>query len=312
MTPARRAILAVGVPLALAVIAASVNNWVRAAVFDLISLDRVSFPVALNVPASGGHVHVTISNANVTLRTGAGRQIRVRGSVSGTYTRPTFSHRSTAAGLNLSAQCRVQGPAGNCSLNAAITAPAGLPVAVSNSFGDLDARALRGTVALSDNSGDLDASGLAGSIRLDDSFGNLNVSGLSGNIRLAGNSGDITAAGLTGDTWLQDSFGNIMVTGLAAADVVASNQSGDITLTFSKVPRRVDVTDSFGNITLNLPPGDTAYRVSARTSFGSRTVSVPQATSATDVITVTDSSGDITIANQGGGAPPQPAAPPQP
>jgi DUF4097 and DUF4098 domain-containing protein YvlB len=142
--------------------------------------------------------------------------------------------------------------------------------------------------------------------RLTDVFGNLTASGLAGTIRLDNNSGDITAAGLTGDTRLQDSFGNIEVTGLASADVVASNQSGDITLTFSKVPRRVNVTDSFGNITLNLPPGPTAYRVSARTSFGSSTISVPQATSAPDVITVTNNSGDITIASRGNAAPPRP------
>ena len=60
---------------------------------------------------------------------------------------------------------------------------------------------------------------------------------------------------MVGDTRLQDSFGTISVTGLAAADVVASNNSGDISLTFTKVPRQVNVTDSFGNITLVLPAG---------------------------------------------------------
>ncbi len=59
---------------------------------------------------------------------------------------------------------------------------------------------------------------------------------------------------MTGDTQLQDSFGDIAVTGISAADVVATNNSGDISLTFSKVPQRVNVTDSFGSITLVLPP----------------------------------------------------------
>jgi len=49
------------------------------------------------------------------------------------------------------------------------------------------------------------------------------------------------------------------------------------------VPRRVEVADSFGNITLELPPGSTA-------------ISVPQAPSAADVITATNNSEDITIA----------------
>jgi DUF4097 and DUF4098 domain-containing protein YvlB len=89
-----------------------------------------------------------------------------------------------------------------------------------------------------------------------------------------------------------------VVTGLAAADVVASDQSGDITLEFTKVPRRVDLTDSFGNVTLELPPGRTTYQIHAHTSFGSTTISVPQAQSAPDVITATDSSGDITITSK--------------
>ena len=133
--------------------------------------------------------------------------------------------------------------------------PAGLPVSVSDSFGELDASGLRGTVTLSDNSGDLTASRLTGNVHLADSFGALTASGLAGSIRLDNNSGDIQAAGVTGDTRLQDSFGTISVTGLAAADVVARNNSGDISLTFTKVPRQVNVTDSFGNITLVLPPG---------------------------------------------------------
>ena len=136
LTPARRAILAVGVPVALAVIAFGVRSWVRTAVFDLVSQDGISYPVALSVPASGGHVRVTASNANVSLRAGAGSRIRVRGIISGPYRRPVFSHRSTAAGLNLGARCRL--PFGNCSLSLVITAPAGLPAAVSDSFGNLD------------------------------------------------------------------------------------------------------------------------------------------------------------------------------
>ena len=145
-------------------------------------------------------------------------------------------------------------PTWTCSLSFGVTVPAGLPVSVSDSFGALRASGLRGTVTMSDNSGDLTASRLTGTIHLADLFGTLSASGLSGSIRLDNNSGDIQASGVTGDTRLQDSFGAISVTGISAADVVASNNSGDISLTFSKVPQRVNVTDSFGSITLVLPP----------------------------------------------------------
>ena len=120
---------------------------------------------------------------------------------------------------------------------------------------------------------------------------------------------------MTGDTRLQDSFGTISVTGLAAADVVAGNNSGDISLTFTKVPRQVNVTDSFGNITLVLPAGSATYRVATRNSFGSTTVSVPRSPTAKNVITASNNSGDITITTQKGSAvthahpaPPSPSA----
>ena len=213
ITPARRAILAAGVPIVLVVIALGVHNWVTGNVIYLADRNQVGYSVALSVPASDGRVRVTTSNGDVTLRTSttSSSLIAVRGFLSSSFARPTFSHQSTAAGLNLNAQC--EAPIGNCSLNFGITAPAGLPVTVDDSFGNLNARALSGTVALSDNSGDLDASGLTGEIRLQDAFGDLSASGLTGSIQLDNNSGDISAAGLTGDTRLRDSFGDITVTG---------------------------------------------------------------------------------------------------
>jgi hypothetical protein len=295
MTPGRRAILAAGVPIALAVIALGTAGWVHTAVRILVNQAQVGYSVALTAPVSNGQVQVTTSGADMTFRTGGGRQIQVRGRLSGSLLRPTFSHRSTAAGLSLDPACR---GVGNCSLRFAVTAPSGLPTAIHDSYGNLDAQKLRGTVVLSDNSGDLTARDLTGDIRLANTFGQLTASGLAGTIQLDNTSGDITAARVTGNTQLRDSYGQITVTGLAAADVVARNQSGDVTLTFTKVPRRVAVTDAYGSITLRLPPGPAAYRVEAHTSYGIRTVSVPQAASAPNVITATNNSGDITIVNR--------------
>jgi hypothetical protein len=64
----------------------------------------------------------------------------------------------------------------------------------------------------------------------------------------------------------------------------------------------VTVTDSFGNITLVLPPGPVAYPVATRNSFGSTTVSVPRSPTAGNVITASNNSGDITITTQKGHA----------
>jgi Putative adhesin len=308
LTRGRRVILLVGLPIVLALIGFAVSGWIQGILTSLASHALVGYPVALSAPPVNGQARLSTGQGDVRLQAGAVHRIQVRGRLAASFTGPTFSHQLTPAGLMLRPHCRV--PVGTCSLKFAVTVPAGLPVAVDSSFGDLTASGLHGRVALSANSGDLHASQLAGDIRLSNAFGDITASDLAGAIRLVNNSGDIIASALTGNSRLQDSFGDIDVTGLAAADVVASNNSGDITIQFTQVPRQVNVTDSFGDITLVLPPGATTYRVSARTSFGTTTVSVPQAATATSVITASNNSGDIRIVRAKAPAPP--AQPPQP
>jgi hypothetical protein len=268
MTPARRAILAFGVPVALAIIGS--------AAFSAVALaDQVSYRVRLSAPVTGGQARVHIRYADATIHAGTGNRIQVAGTLRGSLARPSFSWRSTAAGLTLHNRC--PSPVGSCSGGYAITVPAGLPVAASSSSGELQASGLRAGLTLSDSFGDIEASGITGTISLTDS------------------SGDISASGLTGGVRLRNSFGDITVTGLASTNVVGIDSSGDITLTFTTVPRRVDVTDSFGDITLILPPGPARYQVSTHNSDGDTVVSVHQQRSSPYVITASDSSGDITI-----------------
>jgi len=310
LTRGRRAILLAGLPIALALIGFGVNAWIQGILTGLARHALVGYPVALSAPLTDGQARLSTGQGDVQVRAGPGPRIQVRGRLAASFTRPALSHQLTPQGLVLNPACRA--PIGICSLKLAVTVPAGPPVTVHTSFGSLTASGLHGTVALSADSGDLRATHLAGRIQLNDGFGNITASDLAGATRLVNNSGDITASGLTGDSRLQDSFGNIDVAGLAAADVVASNNSGDITIRFTRVPRRVNVTDSFGNITLVLPPGATSYRVSAHTQFGSTAVQVPQAPTAASVITASDNSGDITITTaEPPGQPAQPYPTPQ-
>jgi putative adhesin len=252
MTLARRVVLAVGVPVVLAVLGWAAYNAVALA-------DQVSYRVHVSAPVTGRRVAVSIGGADATLLPGSGSRILVNASLRGSLARPAFSWRSTAAGLALNSACPPM-LVGTCSLSYVITAPGGLPVAVSDASGDLTASGLSGPASLSDYSGDITVSGLRG-----------------GDVRVAGNSGEI------------------VVTGLAGTDVVGRSVSGDITLTFVRVPRRVDVTDGSGNITLVLPPGATRYHVVAHNNAGATSVSVPQSRSSPCTITATDGSGNISI-----------------
>jgi hypothetical protein len=307
MTQARWAILAAGLPVALAVLTVTGWFWVHGAVKALVNANQVGYRVSLTAPLSQGTASVATANAGLVLHAGRasaggiggrgiagrGRAIRVRGYLSGALVRPVFEHTQAPAGLRLDPQCPA--PVGDCLLGFTVTVPRGVPVRASSSFGTLHAGRLRGTVTLSASSGDLDVSRLAGHLRLTDRFGSVHASGLSGRVVMAGNSGDIDVSGLTGDAQLTDHYGNITADGVAAGDVRCQDQSGDITLTFTKVPRSVDVSDSFGNITLRLPPGPARYRVSMHDPMGHTSVRVPQSRSAPHVITATNNSGDITI-----------------
>ena len=333
MTPARRTTLLIGVPVLLALLALGVHTVVKRTLIVLVNADAISRSVTLSAPVRGGQVRVTSNNGNLVFQTSPHTsRIQVRGQLSSTFVRPVFAHQDTASGLNIGPICRV--PVGNCSANFTVTAPSGLPVNVSAQFGNLTAGHLPGPVTLSDNSGDIytsdlggriqlndqfgninasrlhgsmrlvnnsgdiDVSSLTGPMQLNDQFGNINASGLDGSMRLVNNSGDIDVTGATGDTRLQDAFGNISVLDLAASSVLATNNSGNVTLRFSTVPQQVNVTDSFGNVTLILPAGSTVYRVHTHNSFGSTSVSVAQSPTSAHVIRVLNNSGDITIRTQ--------------
>jgi hypothetical protein len=288
MTLARRVVLAVGVPLVLAVLGWAAFNAVAVA-------DQVSYRIHVSAPVTGRRVSVSAGSADATFLPGSGRRILVNAALRGSLARPSFAWRSTAAGLALNSACPPM-PVGICSLSYVITVPGGLPLALSDASGDLTAGDLKGRVALSDGSGNLNAAGLSGTVSLAEGSGDVSASGLSGVVSLSDYSGDITVSGLQGGAVrLAGNSGEIVVTGLAGTDVFGRNVSGDIALTFTRVPRRVDVTDDSGNITLVLPPGATRYHVVARDGAGHTTVSVPQSRSSPYQITATDGSGNINI-----------------
>jgi hypothetical protein len=260
LTPGRRAALIIGVP-----VTAALFGWMAFSAVALAS--QVSYRVHLSVPVTGQGVRLALGQADAVVRAGSGSRIQVGGTLSGSLARPEFHWRPIAAGLALAARCPVP----------TVTVPSGLPLNVSGSSGDLDVSGFRGQVTLSDGSGDLSASRLAGTISL------------------SSGSGDITASGLTGGrVRVTNGSGNIDVTGLAATDVVGGEKSGDVTLTFTRAPRRVSIENGSGNITLVLPRGP-SYQVDARSSSGQTSVGVKTRPSAPYVISAINGSGDINV-----------------
>jgi DUF4097 and DUF4098 domain-containing protein YvlB len=270
MTPARRITLLLGVPAALIAI-----GWTALAAVAWAG--RGSFPVHFSVPARGRQVTLSVGGGTVLVRPGTGSRVAVSGTVHYSLVRPKVSLRSAASGVAVDSSCSARAVS-SCSFDYAVAVPAGLGADISVGSGDLSARGLSGPVRLAAQSGDITASAL------------------SGHVQIWSQSGDITATALSGPvTDFQDQAGNIKVTFLSGQDVTVSDQAGNITLDFAVVPRRVAVTVQAGNITLVLPPGSTAYRVTTRTSSGNTVTDVPTDPGSSHVITATAQSGDITI-----------------
>jgi hypothetical protein len=268
LTAGRWVTLAIGVPVALALIA-----WTG---LNLVALAGVgSYRVNLTVPVHGRAV-VQGGAADVSVSPGQPGRIRVTGAVRYSLVRPDITWRRGPSSVTFHSGCDF--PAGECSIRLAVTVPPG------------------GTPAVTLGSGDVTARGLSGRVTLSSASGNVNATGITGRSAISASSGDVVVTALSGPrAVLRDDFGDITGTGVTSPDVTVSDQSGDITLTFSAVPDQVQVSNAYGNVTLVLPPGATAYRISAVTSFGTTSIGVPRSTASRHVITVTDQSGDITI-----------------
>jgi len=269
LTPGRWLTLAMGVPVALALIAFTGLNVVALAGMG-------TYRFTLTAPVHGQVATVSADSAEVTVGPGQPGRIRVQGTVSYSLARPRVGWRRGPSSLTLRPHCSF--PVGECSASLAVTVPAGGSSVISVGSGDITARGLAGPVTLRSDSGNVTASGISGRAVVSDGSGNIILTSVSGaHAVIRADSGDISGTGLT------------------SPDVRISDQSGDITVTFSAVPDRVRISDVSGNITLVLPSGGTSYQVSAVTASGSTSIDVPRSAASPHVITVTDQSGDIAI-----------------
>jgi len=269
MTPGRWVALVIGIPLALLAIGYTALTAVAFAGLG-------SYQVNLATPVAGHTAVASFDSEDVTVRPGPAGQLRVQGNLRYSLVRPRVSWRRSASMITVRSRCRA--PAGLCLLNYTVTVPAGTRSSVS------------------DGSGDMFTSGLTGSFTLNDGSGNITAAGISGTPKISDQSGDISVTSLSGTrAVVKDDSGDITGVGVASRDLTVTDQSGDISVTFTKVPDRVQISDSSGDVTLVLPAGRTAYRVSASSSSGSTTVNVPRSLTSPHLISVTSQSGDISI-----------------
>lgn len=310
MTPARWTVLALAVPVALALI-----GW---AGFNLVSsFAKGSYPFSFGVPVYDGQVNVNLNVGNVTMRQVPGQQARVTGTVQYGLFRPDMSANPAPGGSAVGVNC--DGVANNCNVNATLDVPARTAVTLASGGGDigvsgfssnlmlsaaggnLTASNLAGKLLLDTGGGDLSGSGLSGTIQISTEGGNVNVGNLVGPMRLDTGGGDLSGNGFTGNLQLSTEGGNVDANAVTSQQVSVQSGGGDVTVVFSQPPQNVAISAQGGNVTVILPPGGTRYHISTPDSQGSN-VSYPSALASTashNAITIDSGGGDVTISQAG-------------
>jgi Putative adhesin len=269
MTPGRVAALVLGVPVALSLI-----GWTG---FNIVALaGKGSYPVSFTIPVRDGQVTAQIGGGNVDLRQqGTGAVARLTGTVHYSLFRPAVTADVTATSTIFGFDCDNE-PAGNCGLDANLDVPVSTAVSLSTGGGDMSVSNFTGNLTLSTEGGDLTTGNLGGDLQLNTGGGDLNSSALDGNLQVTADGGDVSANAVAAPTATVDSGG------------------GDVTLTFTQVPKNLDITSDGGDIYVILPAGAARYSITANAEGGDIST-VPSTASAGNTIVANSGGGDITI-----------------
>lgn len=131
-------------------------------------------------------------------------------------------------------------------LDLQVVVPAGLPVHVSDSSGDISIDGVQ-VVKISDSSGDIEARHLPADVEIDDSSGDIRVEDAAGAVRVTDNSGDIVIRGAKSVHVPHDSSGDLIIERVAGDVLIDQDSSGDIFV--SNVGGNVDLlADGSGQV----------------------------------------------------------------
>jgi Toastrack DUF4097 len=268
MTPGRWIALAIGVPVALALIA-----W---SAFSLVAgIGQASFTFSRSIPVQHGQLAASTGGGDITVRQDQARSgtARLTGTVQYSLVRP----RVTISGAGVHLDCRL--PTGNCGLSATLDVP------------------LDTAVNLASEGGNMQVSGIDSNVTLNSGGGDVTVSGVGGIVNASTGGGNVTASDLTRTLQFSTDGGDVNGNGLSAPQVTTESGGGNVTLVFTGVPTNLSVTSDGGDITIVLPQGNTRYAITYNPDGGNYSAQVPTTSSksAKNQINVQSGGGNITI-----------------
>ncbi|MDX6246194.1 MAG: hypothetical protein QOE76_3917 [Frankiales bacterium] len=249
LTPGRRTLLTLGLPLSLAFI-----GYAALGIMNAVGLTRYTDSLTV-VPV--GQVQVLAVDArdgSVRLEPSADGNVHVR--VKGVYalSRPRLTTASTAAGVTVTGRQCSGGGINICTQDVTIEVPAGFRVTATSGGGDVRASGLTGEVSLSSSAGSVHDDGAVGRLVMSSSAGD--VSGT--NLR----SSDVTASSSGGDVDL--------TFGADPTRVEAGSSAGDVAVRVpGAVAYRVTVKSSGGSATSTVHEDSASTRtIDAHSSAG--------------------------------------------
>ncbi|MFR9778943.1 DUF4097 family beta strand repeat-containing protein [Micromonospora sp. MS34] len=249
------------------VAAAAAVTLILLAGCDTLSFRRLDFDdtetvkiTQITVPA-GGSGDVTVS------ATGPADQVRIKRVVRYQGGQPETRYEIKGDELVLPTDCGIR-----CSVSWEVTTPEGVAVRGETSSGNVTLSHV-GAVDFTLNSGDISVSGARADVRAETSSGNIEVVGAAGAVRLRATSGNIDGRRL-------------------AAGVDAEATSGNVTVELDE-PASARLRAASGDIELTVPAG--RYRVRAHADSGDTELAVPDDPTASLLLDVAATSGNVTI-----------------
>ena len=267
MTPGRWVALAIGVPVALALI-----GW---GAFSLVAdIGRASFPVNTSIPVQDGHLVASTGGGDITVHQDQARsgKARLTGTVQYSLVRP----RLTITGNDVHLDCRL--PTGNCGLNATLDVPPRTAVNLTSEGGNMQVNGIDSDVTLNSGGGDVADLRRRGIANVSTGGGNVTASDLGGILQFSTDGGDVN--------------GN----GLFAPRVTTESGGGNVTLVFTRAPANLDITSGGGDITILLPHGSTHYAITTTPTAATTAPPVPTSSSSGNTIKVDSGGGNVSIA----------------
>ncbi|WP_198543281.1 sensor domain-containing protein [Pseudofrankia sp. BMG5.36] len=270
LTAGRAAVLAVGLPVVLAVASFNAADFVGL-------MAQTSAHHTARYSWNGGPITLTTSAGDIHVVTGDDTQVGVAYTEHYALRTPAVAGEATAdGGVALTAHCR-GGIFDQCAVNYALTVPRGARLTLRTGDGSVDVSGVAGPVSLRTGGGSVRVTDTTGPVTARTGDGGIDVSRSSGSLDLRTGNGGITGGDLT------------------SPSATVRTGDGRIALTFDTAPSDVSATTGDGGIIIALPE-DGPYRVDATTGDGRTRVTVPTAPSAPRTIHAHSGDGTVTVA----------------